>query len=794
MDSKRWDSEIFAGETAFFRDITEQARDIILGVKFDGSICYANQTAVSVYGYTPGELKRMHIRDLRAPETVAEIAAQLEKAKDSGALFRTTHLRRNGTVFPVEVSTRKIRTQEGELILSIVRDITVSVEIEEECRDAQEYAEKLLDTANAIITTVDMEGRIKTFNMAAERITGYKREDVLGKVWFDFLLPPTEQARAREYLRSVTEPDFCKHYESKILTKQGEIRHILWQSNAVLDHEEIVGLLAFGIDITDKKRAEETILHQEELLRGILDGLEIPYCVIDRSYRYLTFNQTYARLLQERYGAKVSLHANLLDVHAKTPDKQKIKRSIDQALKGKTNFIEKYIGDENHDKKYYSVKYQPIMNDCRQIIGVAITGRDISNLKRAEEEAHAGMRYRELVEETQVIVMAVNSAAKIGFINEYGLQFFGFPAEKILGQVVGKTIVPEMDSTGRNLWEGYENFWSHGKDGTRDIFEHKLYSGKRAWVDWTIRRGANPLTGESGWLCVGVDVTAKMRLLTEEQKGADRRRCNELMNDIISRRLCGEAMYDAANRVRIDLTGPFVCVVIQKIYGENGASENGVQQPEWNIVVDSLKTVSRGIVWETQKNVAVLLPCYCKQGAVTLKDSQTKALELWKMLKKFDYFGLGRLGVSYQAYEGVQIPVLYDQAQAALEFGMIQNPTAEIFNWYELGWMRLLLQNVNNPEAKRFVDEQLGSLLNMQHLERREVLLETLRDLLSGETVESMAARKNVHRQTIRYRKRMLEEQLGVCWSPGEVVVNLSIAYKILLLQQCAAKNSFTIK
>jgi PAS domain S-box-containing protein len=776
-------------EASFFRDITERARDIILGVKLDGSICYANQTAAAAYGYSQAELQQLHIRDLRTPEGMDKFVAQWAKAKENGVLFRTTHVRRTGELFPVEVSARKVQIKSHELVVSIVRDITKSMEIEQECRASRKYAEDLLDNANVIITVVDLECRIKTFNMAAERITGYKREEVLGKVWFDFLLQPDQQARAWDYLRSVVQPDFSQHYESKIITKQGEIRHISWQSSAVFDQGEIVGMLAFGIDVTDKKRAEATIINQDELLRGIMDGLEIPFCVVDRSYHYLTFNQSYARLLQEDYGAKPSLHANLLEVHAQTPERKKIKRSIDKALNGETNFVEKHIGSDTRDKKYYFVKYQPIMNCRREIIGVSIFGRDISNLKRAEEEAHAGMRYRELVEETQVIVMAVNSAAKIGFMNEYGLQFFGFPAEKLLGNLVGKTIVPEMDSTGRNLWQGYESFWSDEKGGTREIFEHKLYSGKRAWVDWTIRRGANPLTGEAGWLCVGIDVTAKIRLLAEEQKGSGRRRCNELMNDIINRRLIGDAMVDAANRMGMELKVPFVCVVIQKICGESDAAETDSQQPDWNMVVDSLKAVLRGIVWETRDNIAMLLPCPCNHGAVTLKDAQAKALELWKALKKFDYSGLGRLGVSYAAYDGVQIPVLYEQARNALEFGMIQNPAAEIFNWYELGWIRLLLQNVNNPEAKQFVDEQLGKLLHLRHQERREMLLETLRDLLSGETVEAMATRKNVHRQTIRYRKRMLEEQLGISWSPGEVVVNLSIAYKMFLLQQGRAES-----
>ena len=135
----------------FWRSIAEQAADVILGIHLDGTICYANQSASRIYGYSQQELHGMHIAQLRAPETKADLAAQFETAKQTGALFRTKHLRKDGQVFPVEVNARCVDMPEGQVVLSIIRDKTVSEKNAEEARVTRAFADTLIQAANVII-------------------------------------------------------------------------------------------------------------------------------------------------------------------------------------------------------------------------------------------------------------------------------------------------------------------------------------------------------------------------------------------------------------------------------------------------------------------------------------------------------------------------------------------------------------------------------------------------------------------------------------------------------------------
>lgn len=103
--------------------LSEHTQDIVLFIRPDGRILEANQAATRAYGYTRRELLQMSIADLRAPNTISEVEAQMASASTAGGItFETSHRRKDGTVFPVEVSSSP--SEIGGVLLSLVRDIT----------------------------------------------------------------------------------------------------------------------------------------------------------------------------------------------------------------------------------------------------------------------------------------------------------------------------------------------------------------------------------------------------------------------------------------------------------------------------------------------------------------------------------------------------------------------------------------------------------------------------------------------------------------------------------------------
>ncbi len=139
--------------TALYRELHDHVRDIILVIDADtGRIVEANRAAQQAYQYTGGELLALTIYDLRveAPPSVSE---QMQVANRDGSLFETQHRRKDGSLFPVEVSSRGETLGETRYLLSIIRDITERRRAQEAHQRAELERERLLSTTQHALAT-----------------------------------------------------------------------------------------------------------------------------------------------------------------------------------------------------------------------------------------------------------------------------------------------------------------------------------------------------------------------------------------------------------------------------------------------------------------------------------------------------------------------------------------------------------------------------------------------------------------------------------------------------------------
>lgn len=132
------------------------------------------------------------------------------------------------------------------------------------------FQNEMLDTAAIWINTLDINGNVTMWNRAAERISGFKREEVVGhgKIW-EWLYPDenyrnTIYSKATEIIRA---GDHVENFETVITRRDGEKRIITWNSNDILDENgEPAGSIALGSDITDRKRDQDEKEKLEEQL------------------------------------------------------------------------------------------------------------------------------------------------------------------------------------------------------------------------------------------------------------------------------------------------------------------------------------------------------------------------------------------------------------------------------------------------------------------------------------------------------------------------------------------------
>jgi two-component system, cell cycle sensor histidine kinase and response regulator CckA len=193
--------------------------------------------------------------------------------------------------------TRFVDAEGNRFVVGVLRDITQRKRDECAVQAAKDYAEKLIETANAMVVGLDAHGHIRVFNQAAERITGYTRAELEGRDWFEVIVPRERYPQVWAEFERMAGGGLAGEMENPILTKSGEERHIVWR-NAVMGRPgDSPGTISFGIDVTERRQAEAGLRRNEERYRRFFQQDIAGTYVSTPDGRILDCNQVFAHIL-----------------------------------------------------------------------------------------------------------------------------------------------------------------------------------------------------------------------------------------------------------------------------------------------------------------------------------------------------------------------------------------------------------------------------------------------------------------------------------------------------------------
>ncbi len=137
------------------------------------------------------------------------------------------------------------------------------------------FIETILETADTLIFVVDNHGRFVRFNQACERLTGYTFDELRGQPIWESVVTPERRLEVRRKHENVISPDqLATHIEVEWRAKDGRRRLLSWRNAMITDAQgRLEYMIGTGIDITERKRAEQALIVANESLKMSLENL-----------------------------------------------------------------------------------------------------------------------------------------------------------------------------------------------------------------------------------------------------------------------------------------------------------------------------------------------------------------------------------------------------------------------------------------------------------------------------------------------------------------------------------------
>ena len=143
-----------------------------------------NPAYAKMHGFTVEELSGLPIDSVFAPGTAAELSALIRAANETGhAVMESTHIRKDGTIFPVLVDLTAVKDEQGQLLYRVanVQDITDRKRAEDELRANEARLQVLVEQMPALLWTMDTELRFTSSSGAGLAALGLQPQDVIGQ-------------------------------------------------------------------------------------------------------------------------------------------------------------------------------------------------------------------------------------------------------------------------------------------------------------------------------------------------------------------------------------------------------------------------------------------------------------------------------------------------------------------------------------------------------------------------------------------------------------------------------------
>jgi len=294
---------------------------------------YANPAALKMFGYSEIELEQISIADFHPKDSLVHVMSEFEPQVRGEKITSSALpcLRKDGTIFYADITGANTIIDGKKCFVGFITDATERKRWENAVREGGKRYRDLFENSTDFVYTLDLKGNFTDVNKAAEELTGYTKNQLIGMNYKDYT-PEATHERTREAFDNVfNEAKPLKDFPLEVIIKDGTKIYFETCVSPLKKGEEIIGFQGSSRDITERKQAEEALRDEATRRRILVEQSRDGIVILDQNGKVYEANQQYADMLG--YSMEEILRVHVWDWDTQFPREQLLEmlRTVDDA-------------------------------------------------------------------------------------------------------------------------------------------------------------------------------------------------------------------------------------------------------------------------------------------------------------------------------------------------------------------------------------------------------------------------------------------------------------------------------
>ncbi len=432
--------------TALLSAIVDSSDDAIVSKDLNGVITSWNKSAERMFGYTAQEMIGQPCAVMIPEDRSHEESQIIEKLRRGERIeqFETVRVRKDGSRLDVSLTFSPVRDAEGRVIgaSKIARDITEPKRAEEKLAAALQRLQAHVNNSPLAVIEFDPDFRVTAWSEGAERMFGWSASETVGKLGKD--LPWAYEADAEGIDAICAEMLVGSrsryNYVNRNYRKDGSVIECEWYNSVLRDaNGKTVSINSQVFDITERKRAEESLRESEQRYRALTE-LSPQIVFTSRPDGHVSYVNQHAQEYAGRTLAELQGDGWADFIH---PEYRERIINIWRTATQEVSEYEEEVPFRRHDGAYrrFYTRALPIMDNAGAVAYWIGTAVDVEDLKRAEDELRKSEeRFRTITDNTQSCLWMIDTQGRCTFANPASERVSGFKPEELIGQALHQMV------------------------------------------------------------------------------------------------------------------------------------------------------------------------------------------------------------------------------------------------------------------------------------------------------------------------------------------------------------------